>query len=463
MRQSLKGTACIMLAVIMLVGAAVPASASGWIDPSIGGGTGSGWDVFTPSPDEVIFEGSPQAPPPLPDFNPPVFNPPDEVPGPIIPPTVPDIGDDDGSFTPDDLPAVDDSEIPDEPEVEEPSEDYPPEEDEEQEEEVPAEDEEPDFGDMPPDLAMALLAYADAVNRIIDNRSPIVPTAMPGDIGTIQFQNQPTPGLPIDLNFFPFINWVNRPGEAMTPFCAAFGPDPREGVPYVAAAHSNTQILRLLVAYEEGFLNDRLAIQVAIWGIVHNWQTWSNWGPAAAARQTAAGVDISGWRLLRFTGPAGAQPLFAVVPPTDDPYDPYDPYDPPDDDDKQFEVRWSIESHTETTFVREAALEITDARGQLLIRKQNQNHEPLDGALFDIRIDFSDGTHQLITGWEAYNGGRLLTWNHPVGNRDAARVTVTEVRAPQHYSIDVNNTRTVDVSPSYTLWEYVTYWGATRS
>jgi len=427
----------------------------------------TGWDYIVAEFDEIVFESYPVEQPPLPEYEVEDEEPPEQT----IPPTEPEYGEGDYDYYPGpgDLPPVDEDEVEYEPEADKPSADYyPPEEEqelEEPEEEAPAEDEEPDFGDlgdMPADLAAALLAYAEGAQRAIANRSPIAPAAMPGDIGTIQFTNQSPGNLPIDLNYWPVINWVNRPGEAMTPFCARFGPDPREGVPYVAAAHSNTQILRLLVAYEQGLTSDRLGVQVAIWGITEGWQSWANWDRAAAARTAGQSADITGWRLLRFTGPAGSQPLFAVVPPDDDdPYDPYDPYDPPDDDEKEFEVRWSIESYTETRFVREASIEITDARGQLMIRKQNQNHDPLDGALFDIRITFSDGTHQQINGWEAYNGGRLLTWNHPVGNRDAATVTVTEVRAPQHYTIDVNNTRTVTVSPSYTLWEHVTYWEET--
>jgi len=442
-----------MLAFIMFAGV-FPTTAAALIDPPLNGSTGTGWADFDPAPGEI---GSPVMPPPS-------FNPPDEPLRPIPPPNIPDfdLGEDDTIPPPDDLPTEGDNEVDGDEEMDAPL---------DEDSIIAAGDSETvncplstvNCDDMPPDLAAALLAYAKAVDEVIANRSPIAPAAMPGDIGTIQFQNEEISGLPIDLNYFPVINWTNRPGEALTPFCAAFGPDPREGVPYVASAHSNTQILRLLVAYEDGLISERLAVQVAIWGIVHNWQSWSNWGPAAAARQAASGVDIAGWRLLRFAGPAGAQPLFAVVAPDSDPDDPDDPDPGPGDgdDDKQFEVRWSIESHTETTFVREATIEITDARGQLMIRKQNQNHDPLDGALFNIRIDFSDGTHQQINGWEAYNGGRLLTWNHPVGNRDAATVTVTEVRAPQHYSIDSNNTRTVSVSPSYTLWEHVTYWEET--
>jgi len=438
-----------MLAFVMFVGV-FPASASAFIDPPLTGSTGTGWDNFGPPPGEIVFESGPGTPPPLPGTDPP-----EESPSPALPPIAPgfDYGD---ALAPGELPTPGEDGITEDADIDYPPATGPPEEDEELEEELPYEDEQTDLGDMPPDLAAALLAYAAGANRAIADRSPIMPMAMPGDIGTIQFQNQSAGSLPIDLNYWPVINWVNRPGEALTPFCARFGPDPREGVPYVAVAHSNTQILRLLIAYEQGLTSDRLGVQVAIWGITEGWQSWANWDRAAAARNAAQGVDVTGWRLLRFTGPAGSQPLFAAV---EDDIPPPPP--PPDEEDKQFEVRWSIESHTETTFTREASIEITDARGQLLIRKQNQAHEPLDGALFNIRIDFSDGSFQQINGWEAYNGGRLLTWNHPVGNRDAATVTVTEVRAPQHYTIDVNNVRTATVSPSYTLWEHVQYWEET--
>jgi len=131
------------------------------------------------------------------------------------------------------------------------------------------------------------------------------------------------------------------------------------------------------------------------------------------------------------------------------------------DDDKYFRVEWEIEVVTETTFSQTTEVEYSYARGQLVIRKQNQDHDPLSGAVFDIRIDFADGSTQHIPGWTVDNGARLLTWTHPAGDRSAARVTVTEVVPPQHYTIDSNNTRTVYVNPSYTMWTIITHWEET--
>ena len=131
------------------------------------------------------------------------------------------------------------------------------------------------------------------------------------------------------------------------------------------------------------------------------------------------------------------------------------------DDEKEFRVDVEVEVSTHTTIRSSSEIEFGYARGQLVIRKQNQNHDPLSGAVFDIRIDFSCGTVRHYQGFTVDNGARLFTWNHPSGNIDAARVTVTEVRAPQHYAIDAIPVRTVYVEPSYTQWTIVTYWEET--
>jgi len=132
-----------------------------------------------------------------------------------------------------------------------------------------------------------------------------------------------------------------------------------------------------------------------------------------------------------------------------------------DEDDKYFRVEWEIEVETETTFTQSTEVEYSQGRGQLVIRKQDQYGDPLSGAVFDIRIDFSDGSFHETQGWVVDNGARLLTWTHPAGNIDAARVTVTEVIAPPGHTINANPVRVIDIEPSYTMWTIITHWEET--
>ncbi|MCL2433261.1 MAG: hypothetical protein FWD16_01910 [Clostridia bacterium] len=275
MKLQLKRTACVMLAVVMLTGVfPVSASASGFISPPLNGATGSGWDNFNSSANEIIFGSNPVT-----LSLGPRFSPSDE-------PITPDIDFSDGE----DISLADDNEDTGSEEADDPF-DVEPSIATGESKTVNCQLSTINCQDMPVDLAAALLAYIEGANMAMASRPLFIPAAAPGDIGTIQFSNQPI-DLPIDVNYWPVINWVNRPGQAKTPFCAQFGPNPQEGVPYAASAYNDDFVLRLLVAYEESIVSDRLAVQVAIWGHIHGWSSWMQWGPAATAIN-ASGASIS--------------------------------------------------------------------------------------------------------------------------------------------------------------------------
>lgn len=92
----------------------------------------------------------------------------------------------------------------------------------------------------------------------------------------------------------------------------------------------------------------------------------------------------------------------------------------------------------------------TYARGQITIRKEDQDGNSLDGAKFDVKLEFSNGTvyDPYVQNWEVDNGARLLTWTHPEGDYGPVKVTVTEVEAPEHYDLDPSP-HSATVNPSY--------------
>ena len=92
----------------------------------------------------------------------------------------------------------------------------------------------------------------------------------------------------------------------------------------------------------------------------------------------------------------------------------------------------------------------TYARGQITIRKEDQDGNSLDGAKFDVKLEFSNGTvyDPYVQNWEVDNGARLLTWTHPEGDYGPVKVTVTEVEAPEHYDLDPTP-HSATVNPSY--------------
>ena len=121
-----------------------------------------------------------------------------------------------------------------------------------------------------------------------------------------------------------------------------------------------------------------------------------------------------------------------------------------------------VETHekTETTVEQAKRYEYSDAIGQLTIRKQDSDGNSLDNALFNILVEFSDGSYLLEENWEVDNGARLFTYTHPKDNHDPAKLTITEVKPPLNYEGE-STPKIVTISPTYTRVTHITSWTIT--
>ena len=132
---------------------------------------------------------------------------------------------------------------------------------------------------------------------------------------------------------------------------------------------------------------------------------------------------------------------------------------PPDDggEDEQEEEEGNPDTHTEVTTESSTRTEIrstteyeyADGIGQITIAKRDQDGKSLDGAIFNIVVEFANGDKGGDSAFEIYNGSRLFTYTHPIDDYSPARVTVTEVRPPDGYIADPTP-KTAIVHPTYT-------------
>ena len=91
-----------------------------------------------------------------------------------------------------------------------------------------------------------------------------------------------------------------------------------------------------------------------------------------------------------------------------------------------------------------------NAEGQITIVKKDENGHSLDGAVFKIEIDFSNGDQGGIDQFQVVDGSNTYYYAHPKDNTDAATVTVTEIKAPEGYVLDSTPQKVV-VSPTYAV------------
>ena len=82
----------------------------------------------------------------------------------------------------------------------------------------------------------------------------------------------------------------------------------------------------------------------------------------------------------------------------------------PEYPEDKYHIEVTTDTQTETEVRNKKTYSYSDAIGQLTIRKHDQDEKSLDGALFDIDVAFSDGSHTTVQGWEVDNGARLFTW-----------------------------------------------------
>ncbi len=139
---------------------------------------------------------------------------------------------------------------------------------------------------------------------------------------------------------------------------------------------------------------------------------------------------------------------------------PVTPPEEPGEDEGKYHIEVTTDTQTETEVRNRKTYSYSDALGQITIRKHDQDEKSLDGALFDIDVAFSDGSHTTVNGWEVDNGARLFTWTHPANNHDPATVTVREVKAPNGYILD-SRPQTAVVAPTYTRVTHVETWTVT--
>lgn len=91
-----------------------------------------------------------------------------------------------------------------------------------------------------------------------------------------------------------------------------------------------------------------------------------------------------------------------------------------------------------------------DAYGQVTIVKKNQDGASLDGAIFDIAIQFANGSTGGNSHFEVHDGSNTFYYNHPEGDTSPATITITEIQPPEGYVADPTP-QTVVVAPTYTV------------
>ena len=215
-------------------------------------------------------------------------------------------------------------------------------------------------------------------------------------------------------------------------FCAEWNGVPPSGSYTQTGEGSDPAIKQILANYHNsGKSNaDYAAAQAAIWAHIMGTSV-ASWG-ACPGRSSEAEIfygscDYSDLRYNYIEWGGGTQNLITYH--VDE--FPETPPDVPPTTEEKYRTEVTTETHTETEVRNRKTYSYSDAIGQVTIRKHDQDEKSLDGALFDIDVAFSDGSHTTVNGWEVDNGARLFTWTHPKDNHDPATVTVKEVKAPK--------------------------------
>ncbi|GHU80099.1 hypothetical protein FACS1894191_4510 [Clostridia bacterium] len=282
--------------------------------------------------------------------------------------------------------------------------------------------------------------------------------AAPGDTGT------PTHGSPIYFNphvYFASGFHFGEYYEISIGGTVAFCVEPNGLTPsgsYTASAESSAQIKQILANYEAG-LCGYLGAQIAIWTTTSAGAV-TNFGGASSADYYAAinGTASTDGIVLRWTG--GTQGLVTYDTESEPPDEPDDPPDEPTGDGNpdthtETETETSTETSTTTEIRSDTEYEYSDALGQITIAKRDNEGKSLDGAIFNILVEFANGDTAGDSAFEIYNGSRLFAYTHPRDDHEPAKITVTEVRAPDGYIGDFTP-KTATVHPTYTRITKVT-------
>lgn len=246
-------------------------------------------------------------------------------------------------------------------------------------------------------------------------------------------------------------------------FCAEWNGQQPSGDYTPSGEGSDPAIKQILANYDNsGKSNaDYAAAQAAIWAHIMGTSV-SSWGGcpgSSSADEILNGShDTSSLKYNYISWTGGTQDLITYN--TEEEPDPEPDIDPDDYPEDEYRIEVETDTQTETEVRNRKSYEYSDAIGQITIRKHDQDEKSLDGALFDIDVAFSDGTHTTVENWEVDNGARLFTWTHPKDNHDPATVTVTEVRPPHGYEMDPTP-QTAVVAPTYTRVTHVETWTVT--
>lgn len=246
-------------------------------------------------------------------------------------------------------------------------------------------------------------------------------------------------------------------------FCAEWNGQHPSGDYVQSGEGSDPAIKQILANYDKSGKSsaDYAAAQAAIWAHIMGTSV-SSWGGcpgSSSADEILNGShDTSSLKYNYISWTGGTQDLITYN--TEEEPDPKPDIDPDDYPEDKYRIEVETDTQTETEVRNRKNYEYSDAIGQITIRKHDQDEKSLDGALFDIDVAFSDGTHTTVENWEVDNGARLFTWTHPKDNHDPATVTVTEVRPPHGYEMDPTP-QTAVVAPTYTRVTHVETWTVT--
>jgi len=125
----------------------------------------------------------------------------------------------------------------------------------------------------------------------------------------------------------------------------------------------------------------------------------------------------------------------------------------PDDEIPPTETVTTTDTRTEIR--TDTTYEYSDAIGQVTICKRDNENKSLDGAIFNIEIEFANGQKGGDSAFEVYNGSHLFTYTHPRDDHEPAKIKVTEVRSPEGYT-GTTTPQTAIVHPTYTRITKVT-------
>ena len=169
---------------------------------------------------------------------------------------------------------------------------------------------------------------------------------------------------------------------------------------YVQTGEGNDPVIKQILAnYDNSGKSDAdyAAAQAAIWAHLMG-SSVASWGacPGRASEDEIFNGDCDytdlKYNYLKWGG--GTQNLIT--------YNTETTPDIPEGGDDKYHIEVTTDTSTRTEVRNKKTYEYGDAIGQLTIRKHDQDEKSLDGALFDIDVAFTDGSHTTVEGAALY-------------------------------------------------------------